>query len=88
MSGALRVGVKRVVAATARPAQVVPRRAMSDGQTRLLENRKIFQANPHLHGETILHREKRPGDVLCASFGCFVLVSPLLVYELLGSVRL
>lgn len=50
MSTAMRMGVKRVAASVARPAQ--SRRAMSDG-SRLAENRKIFQANPHLHGETM-----------------------------------
>lgn len=74
MSSALRVGVKRVAAATARPVQAVPRRAMSDGQTRLVENRKIFQANPHLHGE------KRQESVAMTS--CVCIWVPLSVFYL------
>lgn len=52
MPSALRIGAKRVAAAAVRPAQVAPRRSMHEGQARLLEKRKIFQANPHLHGES------------------------------------
>lgn len=53
MSSALRIGAKRAAAAAARPAQVAPRRSLHEGQARLLEKRKIFQANPHLHGESV-----------------------------------
>lgn len=51
MSSALRIGAKRVALAAARPAQVAPHRSLHEGQARLLEQRKVFQANPHLHGE-------------------------------------
>lgn len=51
MSSAMRVGVQRVAAAAARPAQI--RRAMSNGTPpRVIENQQRFQQNPHLHGET------------------------------------
>lgn len=53
MSSAVRMGVKRVVVAVARPAvQVAPRRAFSaEGSQKLLQNQARFQQNPHLHGK-------------------------------------
>ncbi len=65
MSSALRIGAKRVAAAAARPAQAAPRRAMSDGQARVLEQQKVFQANPHLHGESSLSPPSRTSTNLC-----------------------
>lgn len=50
-SAAMRMGARRVAAAARKPAQQ-PRRTMSDGPKRVLENQKKFQENPHLHGET------------------------------------
>lgn len=77
MSSALRIGAKRVAAAAARPAQAAPRRSLHEGQARLLEKRKIFQANPHLHGESglgcciaLVESQKRLSTrVLCLARG-------------------